>query len=253
MILKRSVLSLCCIYVALCCARDSTNVLKEAFLHQGSDTERSLELGKLVLYFSDRADFTLLPIPITQSAQKNQNTYFFPQTKVTAEVQKAIERIQHTRHAWYSVQISPTQKPIEGIRVTVAYDPTKVEVHDQFFDSIQLNKAIEIIFYNKELKKKLVTGVQAPVLRRAANDKKYGVIVDCGHGGKDTGAIGYQVQEKEVTLSVGMRLAALLEQRGVEVFLTRNTDAAIPIDPFGPAHNERDADQLFVMEGPLHP
>lgn len=234
MITKRGVVILACAWVCAGIGRPSAeNALKDAFLHQGPKIENSLELGKLVLYFSDRADFTLLPLTEAPSIHKSQKSYFFPQTKVVgSEVLKTIDRISRVRTAWYSVQIAVVQKPIEGVRVTITYDPEKIEVSDQFFDSIQLNKALEVIFYNKELKRRLITGAQAPLLRRAANEKKkYGVIVDCGHGGKDTGAIGYgQLQEKEVTLSVGLRLAQLLERQGITVFLTRDHDTSVPID-----------------------
>jgi len=233
MMKKRGALILACVWV--CAGVGSLladNRLKDVFLHQGPKAESSLELGKLVLYFSNRADFTLLPLTESASLHRAQKSYFFPQTKVGADAASAMARVSRVHHAWYSVQVVAVQKPIEGVRVTLTYDPEKIEVYDQFFDSIQLNKALEVMFYNKELKKRLVTGLQTPLLRRAANEKKkHGVIVDCGHGGKDTGAIGYaQLQEKEVTLSVGLRLAQALQQNGISVFLTRDADTTVPID-----------------------
>jgi N-acetylmuramoyl-L-alanine amidase len=234
MIPKKIALMVCATIVLMGYAREQKyNELKDIFLHQGKN-DSSLEIGKLVLYFSDNAAFTLLPIPETQSSNKVLKSYFFPQTKVAInkKLQEAIERIQHMRHNSYAVHFALVSKPLEGIKVTVSYDPEKIEVREQFFNSIQLNKAIEIVFYNKELKKKLIMSVQAPVLRRAAQDKKkHGVVIDCGHGGSDVGAVGYgNLQEKEVTLSVGLRLAALLQQQHITVFLTRTTDATVPID-----------------------
>jgi len=57
------------------------------------------------------------------------------------------------------------------------------------------------------------------------------VVIDPGHGGRDTGAIGAGgLQEKSVNLSVSLRLAKILEKRGVEVVLTRNKDVFIELD-----------------------
>jgi N-acetylmuramoyl-L-alanine amidase len=57
------------------------------------------------------------------------------------------------------------------------------------------------------------------------------IVVDPGHGGKDTGAIGSTgTYEKNNTLPVGLYLADLLRQAGAKVILTRSNDSA-PSDP----------------------
>ncbi|WP_193193858.1 N-acetylmuramoyl-L-alanine amidase [Nostoc sp. MG11] len=51
------------------------------------------------------------------------------------------------------------------------------------------------------------------------------VLIDPGHGGKDPGAIGIGgVREKDVILPIGRRIAAILQQNGVQAVLTRNSD-----------------------------
>jgi N-acetylmuramoyl-L-alanine amidase len=51
------------------------------------------------------------------------------------------------------------------------------------------------------------------------------VIIDPGHGGKDPGAIGIGgVDEKRIILPIGIRVAQILEQNGVQAILTRNSD-----------------------------
>ena len=55
------------------------------------------------------------------------------------------------------------------------------------------------------------------------------VIIDAGHGGKDPGAVSPYVYEKDVVLSVALKLAALLEQQGIKVIMTRNNDTFIPL------------------------
>jgi len=52
------------------------------------------------------------------------------------------------------------------------------------------------------------------------------ICIDPGHGGYDPGAVGPSgVLEKDVTLAVSLLLADLLRQAGIEVTLTRDSDA----------------------------
>ena len=69
----------------------------------------------------------------------------------------------------------------------------------------------------------------APAARPAA-EKARVVVIDAGHGGKDPGKIAANgLNEKNVTLSVSLKLAALLRERGYEVHLTRSRDTLIAL------------------------
>ncbi|NJR76986.1 MAG: AMIN domain-containing protein [Scytonema sp. CRU_2_7] len=51
------------------------------------------------------------------------------------------------------------------------------------------------------------------------------VVIDPGHGGKDSGAPGLGgLLEKDVVLPIGKRVAAILQQNGVQAVLTRDAD-----------------------------
>jgi N-acetylmuramoyl-L-alanine amidase len=51
------------------------------------------------------------------------------------------------------------------------------------------------------------------------------VVIDPGHGGKDPGAIGIGgLREKDVVLNISQEVARLLQQQGVRVLMTRNSD-----------------------------
>jgi N-acetylmuramoyl-L-alanine amidase len=57
------------------------------------------------------------------------------------------------------------------------------------------------------------------------------IIVDAGHGGHDTGAIGPRgVREKDVTLAMARKLAAKLRASGFEVTLTRTDDRYLKLE-----------------------
>jgi len=71
------------------------------------------------------------------------------------------------------------------------------------------------------------------------------IVVDPGHGGHDPGAEGYAV-EKDVTLAIATRLAALLgEKLDADVVLTRSADTTLPLAERTARANAEGAD-LFV-------
>ncbi len=72
------------------------------------------------------------------------------------------------------------------------------------------------------------------------------VILDPGHGGQDCGALGpTRIREKDVALSVALRLKALLEAEGVQVVMTRSNDTFIPLLQRSEMANRSGAD-LFL-------
>lgn len=73
------------------------------------------------------------------------------------------------------------------------------------------------------------------------------IVLDPGHGGKETGAIGPSgVQEKELTLELARELKSRLEQRlPVRVVLTRDSDVEVAHDTRTAIANQNQAD-LFI-------
>jgi N-acetylmuramoyl-L-alanine amidase len=58
------------------------------------------------------------------------------------------------------------------------------------------------------------------------------VVIDPGHGGSDTGAIGQMgLKESDVTLDIGLKVATLLRQKNIEVVMTRDSDVDIDLEP----------------------
>ncbi|PHJ56108.1 N-acetylmuramoyl-L-alanine amidase [Nostoc linckia z18] len=64
-----------------------------------------------------------------------------------------------------------------------------------------------------------------PQPRPPVHNGKLLVVIDPGHGGKDSGAPGLGgLLEKDVVLPIGRKVAAILEQNGVQTVLTRDAD-----------------------------
>ncbi len=58
------------------------------------------------------------------------------------------------------------------------------------------------------------------------------VVVDPGHGGRDSGAIGIGgLREKDVVIDISLQVASILEQQGVQVVMTRTDDREIDLEP----------------------
>lgn len=72
------------------------------------------------------------------------------------------------------------------------------------------------------------------------------VIIDAGHGGHDTGAIGPKgTREKDVALIIAKKLAARLEEAGLEVLLTRDDDTYVKLEDRTRFANRQKGD-LFI-------
>jgi N-acetylmuramoyl-L-alanine amidase len=74
------------------------------------------------------------------------------------------------------------------------------------------------------------------------------VVIDAGHGGDDPGAIGATgTREKDITLSIAMKLGKLIEKNlpGVDVVYTRKTDTFVELYRRGQIANQNGG-KLFI-------
>lgn len=80
-----------------------------------------------------------------------------------------------------------------------------------------------------------------------AGEKTFTVVIDAGHGGKDPGARGTIVNEKEINLAVALKLGKLIEENhaDIRVLYTRKTDRFIELDERANIANRNKAD-LFI-------
>jgi len=72
------------------------------------------------------------------------------------------------------------------------------------------------------------------------------VVIDAGHGGHDSGAVGpHGTQEKDVALAIAQRLGPILESQGLEVVYTRASDRFLSLEKRAALANEARGD-LFI-------
>lgn len=73
------------------------------------------------------------------------------------------------------------------------------------------------------------------------------VVLDAGHGGKDPGALGSKVKEKDVTLDIVLKLGKLITTKypDVKVIYTRKKDTFVTLNGRAAVANKNNAD-LFI-------
>lgn len=71
------------------------------------------------------------------------------------------------------------------------------------------------------------------------------VFLDAGHGGKDPGALGNGLQEKNITLPVALEVGKILQRHSITVGYTRTTDTYVSLEDRANKANNFGAD-IFV-------
>ncbi|WP_121665303.1 N-acetylmuramoyl-L-alanine amidase family protein [Mesonia aquimarina] len=77
-------------------------------------------------------------------------------------------------------------------------------------------------------------------------NKKFIVVIDAGHGGKDSGNSWHGFKEKHIALDIALKVGKALEAKeNIKVIYTRKTDVFIPLHKRAEIANSANAD-LFV-------
>lgn len=71
------------------------------------------------------------------------------------------------------------------------------------------------------------------------------VFLDAGHGGRDSGAVGQGLLEKEIVLSVTLKIGKILKSQGVEVIYSRINDKFISLKKRAELANKENVD-IFI-------
>jgi N-acetylmuramoyl-L-alanine amidase len=81
----------------------------------------------------------------------------------------------------------------------------------------------------------------------AQTNKLKTIVIDAGHGGHDPGCHGAQNNEKEVCLSMALKLGALIKERypDIKIIYTRSTDVFVELAERANIANRNNAD-LFI-------
>ena len=78
------------------------------------------------------------------------------------------------------------------------------------------------------------------------NDQKV-IVIDAGHGGKDSGAKTEFVEEKDHTLSIAKKIQSLAKGSDVKIVLTRTDDAFVSLQDRVKTINKVNANQVISL------
>jgi N-acetylmuramoyl-L-alanine amidase len=205
--------------------------------HHTTNNDAYLEKANISLYFSGN--------PQIQTIKNKSLSFFFPEATISQGECEAMINKLNNYHGGYKVAVTHVMRPSKGLMIQFEFDPNQYMVNYEQFDSIGLQKGFAFRLYNKELLTKLERANNQPVLRTLCNEKPR-IVIDSGHGGHDTGAIGHNgIQEKQVCLAIGKTVGSLLQEKGCAVLLTRNNDCDMQLDERTSYANDNNAD-LFV-------
>ena len=87
----------------------------------------------------------------------------------------------------------------------------------------------------------------APVASTENNAPGFCVVVDAGHGGSDGGTVSGKAVEKDINLSVALKLKAILENDNIEVILTRSSDENMSLADRTFVANDSNADFFISL------
>jgi len=82
-----------------------------------------------------------------------------------------------------------------------------------------------------------------PVASRGGNHER--IVIDAGHGGHDSGAIGGSKREKDLVLQIAKRLEKQLTKRGYRVYMTRKSDRFLKLPQRTRIADKKDA-KVFI-------
>lgn len=87
----------------------------------------------------------------------------------------------------------------------------------------------------------------APVASAKNKVPEFCVVIDAGHGGSDGGTGNGEIIEKDINLSVALKLKAILEDNNIEVILTRSSDENVSLSRRISVANNSNADFFISL------
>lgn len=117
--------------------------------------------------------------------------------------------------------------------------------------TIAFMRAIEYGILSNEIDDEIVLSLQKKVINLDSSSKI--IVIDPGHGGNKPGAISVRKRyEKDLNLSISLKLRDKLEALGYNVIMTRETDVDIDLYERARIANDINADLFISIHGNSH-
>ena len=158
-------------------------------------------------------------------------------------------------------RVEPTKKIVA--RQAITKKPPVIKTHEKIQPLTQnIEEKEPFIVLNENNKRKpgtksLKEPKNVPTELSLAQQLGLGVrriVIDPGHGGKDPGAMGFGLKEKEIALNVARKTADQLKSvYEYEVILTRDNDRSLPLEERTAIANTKKADLFVSIHVNAHP
>jgi N-acetylmuramoyl-L-alanine amidase len=149
----------------------------------------------------------------------------------------------------YDVLRRPYRVLLDFAGADVSALPETVDLPGPFFKQVKVLEQGRLVLHMEELVPFVVRTLPDPLRVQISfrRDRLAGklIMVDPGHGGKDPGALGRYLREKDVNLDVARQTATRLAMLDARPYLTRDSDVAVDLYARPRMTNELQAD-LFV-------
>lgn len=73
------------------------------------------------------------------------------------------------------------------------------------------------------------------------------IVIDAGHGGSDSGAIGNGSMEKDITLPISLKVGEVLKRHKLDIFYTRTSDEYVSLTKRAEMANDLNADYFVSI------
>lgn len=139
--------------------------------------------------------------------------------------------------------------------IRVVFDFDRIGKYNRFYLTspfrivFDIYSQAEFVSHAQQTREQVVPLVDgSPSIARQLGLGVHRIVIDPGHGGKDPGTVNrlLGMQEKDITLDIGKRLNAILnEHKELEVILTRPRDEYVPLEERAAIANSNQGD-IFV-------
>jgi N-acetylmuramoyl-L-alanine amidase len=165
-------------------------------------------------------------------------------TKKLAPLKRAIRVAQFKKDVVRVVIESKKPYTCRAYKPLFSYQEFHISLPPEL-QSFQTPPTIHIEHHLKKTPKKKPYLISKHTPRAIAHTRHDLVVIDAGHGGHDSGAVGGGKKEKVLVLQIAKRLKKLLRQRGYRVVMTRDSDRFIKLSQRTKVADKRKAN-IFV-------
>ncbi len=176
------------------------------------------------------------------STQNAQSKVVAPQKKAAA---KSVEKVKAAPKKAVNKQVAVKSNAKTEVKRAVSQKPPKKDEAKVEPDAKpNLVAKANVVPTKRELSKRVQkSNTKNMALQLGLSVQS--VFIDIGHGGRDPGAIGNGIVERDIVLDVGLRLGKILKSYGLNVVYSRTKDVSVPLSARPVQANAAQSD-LFI-------